>query len=100
VSWVVLLFLALGVFLQAVATVGILRLPDFYTRMHTVGKADTAGIMLVLIAVAISEGLTLTTLKLVFVIVFYFLANPAAAHAIGHAALRCGLEPWSRRERT
>jgi multicomponent Na+:H+ antiporter subunit G len=92
-------FLALGVFLQAVATIGMLRLPDFYTRIHTVGKADTSGIMLVLIGVAISEGLTLTTLKLVFVIIFYFLANPAAAHAIGHAALRAGVEPWTKRDR-
>jgi multicomponent Na+:H+ antiporter subunit G len=97
-SWLVLLFLALGVFLQAVATVGILRLPDFYTRMHTVGKADTAGIMLVLVGVAISEGFSLTTLKLAFVIIFYFVANPAAAHAIGHAALRCGVRPWTREE--
>jgi multicomponent Na+:H+ antiporter subunit G len=97
--WIVAIFLALGVFLHLIATIGILRLPDFYTRVHTVGKADTAGILLVLVAVAISEGFTLTTLKLVFVIIFYLLANPAAAHAIGHAALRSGLVPWSRERR-
>lgn len=98
-SWFVLLLLSLGVFLQAVATVGILRLPDFYTRMHTVGKADTAGIMLVLLGVAVSEGLSLTTVKLLFVILFYFIANPAAAHAIGHAALRSGVQPWTLEDR-
>jgi multicomponent Na+:H+ antiporter subunit G len=97
--WLVAIFMALGIFLLMVATVGVLRLPDFFTRVHTVGKADTLGIVLVLIGVAISEGLNLTSLKLVFVIVFYLLANPSSAHAISHAALRCGLPAWTRRDR-
>jgi multicomponent Na+:H+ antiporter subunit G len=96
--WVVVAgtFLALGVFLLAIATVGILRLPDFFTRVHTIGKADTMGIVLILVGVAVAEGVTQTTLKLVFVIIFYLLSNPSAAHAMAHAALRSGLVPWTR----
>ncbi|MGM0574880.1 MAG: monovalent cation/H(+) antiporter subunit G [Myxococcota bacterium] len=97
---IVLVILVAGVLLNAVATLGMLRLPDFYTRIHMVGKADTMGITLVLLAVAVSEGFTRTSLKLAFIIVFYFIANPAAAHALGHAALRRGLVPWTREGRS
>lgn len=97
--FVVLLLLALGVFLQAVATIGFLRLPDFYSRIHAVGMADTAGIACVLTGVAMTEGISYTTLKLSFVIVFYLLANPTAAHALTHAALRSGLAPHEGTER-
>jgi multicomponent Na+:H+ antiporter subunit G len=94
-SWLVLALLALGLLIQLVAVVGVLRLPDFYTRVHMVGKADTLGIMLVIAAVAVAEGFNQTSLKLVFVIIFYFLANPASAHAIGHAAMHRRLKPWT-----
>lgn len=95
-SVLVLVFVVAGVLMSGIATVGMLRLPDFYTRIHMVGKADTAGITLILTGVAISEGFTSTSLKLAIVIVFYFVANPAAAHAMGHAALTRELEPWTR----
>lgn len=98
-SVLVLLFLAAGVFLQVLAAIGVLRLPDAYSRIHTVGVGDTAGILLVLFAVALSQGLSVTSLKLSFVMVFYLLANPAAAHAMGRAALRSGLAPWTREAR-
>lgn len=94
-SWLILILLAVGLLIQLVAVIGVLRLPDFYTRVHMVGKADTLGIILVIAAVAVAEGFTQTTLKLVFVIIFYFLANPASAHAIGHAAMHRRLKPWT-----
>ena len=86
-----LLFILLGV-------VGILRLPDFYTRLHAMGKCDTLGVALVLIALALYTGLTLSTAKLLLIAVFIGLANPTATHALGRAALKAGLTPWTREE--
>ena len=67
-----------------------------YTRLHAVSKAETLGVVLTLAAVAVWAGPTLTAVKVSFVALFIFLANPTAAHAIGRAALRTGQEPWRR----
>ena len=88
--------LAAGMFFHVVAAVGVLRLPDFYTRLHAVGKAETAGVLLTLLAVALWAGPGLTAVKVMFVAVFLFNANPTSTHAIGRAAFRTGLRPWRR----
>jgi len=85
--------LVAGLFFSAVASLGVLRLPDFYARLHAVGKAETLGVLLTLTGLAVWEGLTLTALKLLFVAVFFFLTNPTATHAIARAALRTGARP-------
>lgn len=90
--------LILGLGFQAVASLGVLRLPDFYTRLHAVSKADTVGIMLALAALGTWEGPGLTTVKLAFIAAFFFLTNPTATHAIARAARRDGLRPWTRGE--
>jgi multicomponent Na+:H+ antiporter subunit G len=86
---------AVGVFFAIVAVVGLLRLPDLYTRAHGASKADTLAAVLSLAAVAITFGLELTTLKTVFLLVFMFLTNPTAAHAITRAAAEQGIDPWT-----
>lgn len=95
--WIAIALLVLGLFLVTLAAVGIIIMPDFYSRVHMVGKADTLGSILVLTAVMILEGFNSTSLKVAMVVVFFFLANPASAHALGHAALRSGLAVWTRR---
>jgi multicomponent Na+:H+ antiporter subunit G len=92
----VAVLLAAGFAFHALAALGVIRLPDFYTRLHAVSKAETLGVVLTLAAVAVSAELTLTTVKVVFVAVFLFLANPTSTHAIGRAAFRTGLRPWHR----
>jgi multicomponent Na+:H+ antiporter subunit G len=92
----VLLLLVAGFFFHGVAALGVMRMPDFYTRLHAVSKAETLGVLLTLGALAVSQGLTLTTAKVVLVAVFLFLANPTSTHAIGRAAWRTGLRPWQR----
>lgn len=93
---VVAFLLAAGFAFHALAALGVIRLPDFYTRLHAVSKAETLGLVLTLAGVAVSEGPTLTAVKIVFVAVFLFLANPTSTHAIGRAAFRTGLPPWRR----
>ena len=82
-----LAFIMLGV-------LGILRLPDFYTRLHAMGKCDTLGVALVLVALAIHEGVSLYSLKILLISVCIGVANPTATHALGRAAYRAGLIPW------
>lgn len=85
--------LAAGLFFSAIASLGVLRLPDFYTRLHAMGKAETLGVLLTLSGVALWQGLTLTSVKVLFVAAFFFLTNPTATHAIARAALRTGAKP-------
>jgi multicomponent Na+:H+ antiporter subunit G len=92
----VLFGLGLGFIL--VAVIGILRLPDFYTRLHAMGKCDTLGIVLVLVALAMHTGVSLDSVKILFIAVFVWLANPTATHVLGRAALKAGLVPWQRPE--
>lgn len=82
-----------GAFFMFVASVGIIRLPDFFTRIHAMGKGDTLGIMLILLGLCVHEGLTLVSAKLVVALIFVGLTNPVASHALARAALRYGLKP-------
>ncbi|PSP33683.1 Na+/H+ antiporter subunit G [Halobacteriales archaeon QH_10_67_22] len=90
------LVLALGgVFFAVVAAVGLVRLPDLYTRAHSTSKSETLGAVLALAAVALAFGDDLSTVKAVLLLVFMFLTNPTAAHAIARAASEQGIEPWT-----
>jgi multicomponent Na+:H+ antiporter subunit G len=84
-----------GFFFILAGAIGIVRLPDFYTRLHAMGKCDTLGVALMALGVALLEGMTLNAAKVLLVIVFVGLANPTATHALGRAAHRTGLSPWT-----
>jgi len=98
------ILLILGVFFFFVGVLGILRFPDFYTRLHAAGKCDTLAAILVLLAVAIynlqdfSLGTVLVSLKILTIVAFVFIASPTATHAITEAALIAGVEPWTKGE--
>jgi multicomponent Na+:H+ antiporter subunit G len=93
------LVLAIGsVFFTFVATVGLLRLPDLYTRAHASSKADTLGAGFGLAAVAVAFGPSRAALKVVLLIAFIYLTNPTAAHAISRAAYDQGVEPWKKED--
>lgn len=79
------IFLISGLFVLGVATLGLFRLHYVLNRIHASAKCDTLGAMLVLLGVAILVGISFTTLKLVLLIVFIWLTNPAAVHMIGRA---------------
>ena len=88
--------LVVGFAFILVGVVGVLRLPDFYTRLHAQGKCDTLGVTLMLGGLALHEGFTLTSLKIVAILFFIALANPTATHALGRSALLAGLKPWTK----
>ncbi len=89
-SW--LLILGGGFFLVAGA-IGVLRLPDFFTRQHAAGITDTMGAGLLLVGLMLQGGLTLVTVKLVLIIVFLSFTSPTSTHALAQAALSSGLKP-------
>lgn len=87
--------LTLGFFFIVTGVIGILRFPDFYTRLHAMGKTDIAGVALMVTGIAVLEGFTLNGLKVLLIILFIGLASPTATHALGRAAHRAGLKPWT-----
>ncbi len=95
-SYIAVFFMLLGFFFVIVAAVGVLRLPDFYTRMHASGKSETLGVMLSLLGFAIYNGLNLTSFKLVLISLFILLGNPIGSHAISRAAFYAGVKPWKK----
>jgi len=83
-------------------TLGIMRFPDFFTRMHAAGKLDTLGSFLIMCGLALinlehfSLANLLVALKIMLIVVFVFVASPTATHAIVDAGLRAGLRSWRK----
>ncbi len=89
-SWIILL--AGAVFLL-IGAIGVLRFPDFYTRLHAVSVCDTMGAGLVLVGLMLQGGLSLVTVKLVLMFYFMMFTGPTAVHALAEAALQGNLDP-------
>lgn len=84
--------LVLGLFFLFVGTLGLLRLPDVYNRLHATTKCDTLGAGLVLLSMALQSSLT-TGIRLALLILFIVITNPTAAHVIARAAYNTGIRP-------
>ena len=95
---IAIILIVAGVFFLTVSALGLLRFPDFYARTHAVGKSETLGSILVLSGLAVYNGWELSTIKILFILFFVLIANPTATHAIARAALRTGLQPWTRQK--
>lgn len=96
-----------GVFFFFTATLGLLRFPDFYSRLQATGKGDTLGSLMILAGLALynlSSGLSLTailvSIKLLLIAVFIFIANPTATHALTRAGQDAGVEPWTKEDKS
>ena len=89
-------FILVGLFFVLVAAIGVVRLPDVYTRSHAVGLTDSVGASFLLIGLALYQGFSPNLVKIVVVLVLLYLLNPVITHATLRAALRSGLKPWSQ----
>lgn len=110
-SYVVVFLLVLGMFFFGIGAVGILRFPDFYSRLHAAGKCDVLATTLALAAIALyniqdfswaslaSWDNVRVSLKILTIIAFVYIATPVATHAITKAAFIVGIEPWEKRKR-
>ena len=92
-SWILLVSGALAC---VVGGVGLLRMPDFYTRIHAASVSDAVGAGLILAGLLLQADSALVALKLVVVGLLIFFTSPVATHALARAALHRGLEPWKR----
>jgi multicomponent Na+:H+ antiporter subunit G len=100
---IILALLTCGLVFYTGGAVGIIRFPDFYSRLHPAGKLDTAGLVTTMGALALhsagafSPQELMTALKIALIVLFVFITSPTAIHAIVDAAVRAGLKPWSKR---
>ena len=90
VSW---LSLVLGGIFCIVGAIGLLRMPDFYTRMHAASVIETLGAGLILLGLMLQAGFTLITVKLLMLGILILFVSPTATHALARAAMVRGLKP-------
>jgi multicomponent Na+:H+ antiporter subunit G len=101
---IVILLTISGLLFFLATTIGILRFPDFYSRMHAAGKGDTLSSLLMLMALVLFNfhefNITnlLLAVKIILIIVFIFMASPTATHAIIDAGYESGLLPWIKKQ--
>ncbi|HMA85411.1 MAG TPA: monovalent cation/H(+) antiporter subunit G [Desulfosalsimonadaceae bacterium] len=105
VSILALILLIMGLIFFTGGSVGILRFPDFYSRLHPAGKLDTMGLFMTLSGMALyvltdfSLAALLTALKIMLIVVFIFITSPTATHSIADAGMRAGLPHWTNEHR-
>jgi multicomponent Na+:H+ antiporter subunit G len=86
-------FILAGLFFLLVAAIGMLRLPDVFTRSHAVSLTDSLGMFCILVGLALHQGFGTNMVKILGVLVLLFLLNPVIAHATLRAAFRSGVKP-------
>lgn len=86
------LFFFIGTLLFFTSAIGLIRLPDVYTRMHAATIGDTLGLGMIIAGAILEEGATLASIKMLIIIIFVFLTNPTAAHAMARAAYKNGVK--------
>lgn len=78
-------FIIGGLFFFFVGTLGILRFPDVFTRIHSASKCDTLGTLLSLVGIIVFNGFNMVSVKLSMILIFIWITNPTATHLIGKA---------------
>lgn len=99
---IVTAMLVVGLLFFLGATIGLLRFPDFYTRMHAAGKGDTLSSMMMLAALALLSlqeptlAHCLVALKILGISLFILITSPTSTHALMHAGRQSGIKPWRK----
>lgn len=86
-------FILIGSAFFLTGAIGVVRLPTLFTRLHAASLCDTTGMALILIGLMVYGGLSLVTVKLVFLLLFLLFMGPVATHALAAAALQAGIKP-------
>ncbi len=98
-----IVLICLGLLFFLGGAIGIIRFPDFYTRMHAAGKGDTMSVFLIFLAFALytlkdfNLANTLVAGKILFITLFIMLTSPTSTHALIKAGLESGQKVWTRK---
>jgi len=95
-SWVLIL---LGSFFTVVGALGIVRMPEIFTRMHAASVTDTLGVGFLILGMGLQAGFGLVTLKLVFLMALFLFTAPVVTHALAQACLHEGIKPQLAEDR-
>lgn len=87
-------FLLSGSFFSVVGGIGVIRMPDLFTRLHAAGVTDTGGAGLILVGLMFQGGLSLVTVKLLLILGFLWFSSPVSTYALARAALAGGEDPF------
>lgn len=90
-----MILISLGVLFLTLGSYGIIKMPDFYRRMHAVSMSDTLGIILVTSGIIVQYGFSLISFKVFTIFLLIAITNPVGSHALARAALRSGMKPWN-----
>ena len=96
-------FLGVGLLFFLGGSIGIIRMPDFYSRLHPAGKLDTLGLMAMVMGLVffnlhhLSLAAILVSAKMLLIVFFVFMSSPTATHSIVDAGMRAGLRPWTKK---
>lgn len=92
-DWITWLFILIGSFFAIVGALGIVRLPDIFSRMHGAGIVDTMGIMMILTGLMFQADTWIVVIKLALILVFIFFTSPTTTFALARAAIHGGVDP-------
>ena len=95
-SWILIL---LGSFFVVVGAIGLVRMPEIYTRMHGASVTDTLGVGFLILGMCLQGGFSLVTLKLLFLVGLFFFTGPVVTHALAQACLHEGIKPLLAEDR-
>ncbi len=87
----------LGAAFCLAGSVGLIRFPDVYTRLHALTKADNVGLFLILVGMTLASGNGALALRFLLAWVFLLVGSATASHAVARYAYRDGVQPWRRR---
>ena len=90
------LSISIGVIALLIGSLGLIKLPDVYCRIHAVGMIDTAGASFIILGMIIHQGFSLVSFKLALIGVFLFFTSPIATHAVAQVAHKMGVKPAGR----
>ena len=87
----------IGIFFILTGSLGLLKLPDVFSRIHSAGMIDTAGAGFIILGMIFQSGISLATAKLVFISIFIFFSSPVSSHIISNLARKKGIEPLGKK---
>jgi len=88
------IFIGFGIFFMVIGTIGVLRFPDVYTRLHASSKCGATGVLSIFLGLMVLKGLSYMSVQIAVIAFFIFLTNPVSSHAIGKSAHDSKVPMW------